>query len=64
MLPQGWYKICPFVFLGNLFLFIFLIGAQLLYNTVLISAVQQHGSATCIHMRPPSGPPSRAPSQF
>jgi len=27
------------------------------YNAALVSAVQ-HGSATCIHMRPPYGPPS------
>ena len=31
----------------------FLIGGQLLYNIVLVSAVQQHESALSIHISPP-----------
>ena len=61
MLPQGWYKTFPFLFSGNLFLFIFLIGAQLLCNVILVSAIQQHGSAPCRHTCPPYGPPSHPP---
>ena len=34
------------------FLFIFFIGGQLLYNSVLVSAAQQHESAGCIHTAP------------
>ena len=34
--------------------FFFLIEVQLLYNVVLVSAVQQSESAVCVHMSPPS----------
>ena len=34
--------------------FFFLIGVYLLYNVVLVSAVQQRESAVCIHISPPS----------
>ena len=34
-------------------LFFFLIGIQLLYNAVLVSAVQQNESAIRIHIYPP-----------
>ena len=39
-----------------LFVFINLIGGELLYNPVLVSAIHQHESATGIHMSPPSWP--------
>ena len=32
----------------------FLIGGYLLYNVVLVSAIQQHESAISIHISPPS----------
>ena len=32
------------------------IGGELLYNVVLVSAVQQYESAICVHMSPPSLP--------
>ena len=31
----------------------YVIGVQLLYNIVLVSAVEQHGSAPYIHISPP-----------
>ena len=34
--------------------FFFFIGVQLLYNVVLVSAVQQSESVTCICVSPPS----------
>ena len=34
--------------------FFFFFEIQLLYNVVLVSAVQQSQSAVCVHMSPPS----------
>ena len=34
--------------------FFFFIGVHLLYNVVLVSAVQQSESVTCIYVSPPS----------
>ena len=48
----------PFVYLKKLFLNLFLIGGELLYNVVLVSAVQQCESAISIHISPPSYPPT------
>ena len=45
-----------------LYLFIFLIGAKLLYDVMLISAVQQYKSAIIIHMTTPFCAPSPPPS--
>ena len=39
-----------------------LIGGQLLYNIVLISAIHQHESATGVHMSPPSWTPLPSPT--
>ena len=36
------------------FFFLFFIGVHLLYNVVLVSAVQQSESVTCIYVSPPS----------
>ena len=36
------------------FCFVYLIGVQLLYNVVLVSAVQRSESALCIHISPPA----------
>ena len=36
------------------FFFFFFFEIQLLYNVVLVSAVQQSESAVCVHMSPPS----------
>ena len=41
-----------------LYLLIFLIGAKLLYNVMLISAVQQYKSAIILHITTPSWAPS------
>ena len=41
----------PLIHLGS---HLFIIGIELLYNVVLISAVQQRESAMCIHIFPPS----------
>ena len=50
--PMCWYINFP---ITQCFLnFFFLIGVQLLYNVVLVSAVQQSESAICIHISPPS----------
>ena len=42
----------------------FLIVVWLFYNVVLVSAVQQHESAICIHVSPPSRPPLPYPSRL
>ena len=44
--------------------FFFLIVVWLFYNVVLVSAVQQHESAICIHVSPPSRPPLPYPSRL
>ena len=41
--------------------FFFLIGVELFYNVVLVSAVQQSESALCIHVTPPSWPSLQLP---
>ena len=41
-----------FVLFFCLFVYLFLIGVQLLYNVVLVSAVQRSESAICIHISP------------
>mgnify|MGYP007134505402 CR=1 FL=1 len=38
----------------NITIYLFLIGGQLFYNIVLVSAIHQLESATGIHMSPPS----------
>ena len=43
--------------------FFFLLGGQLLYNIVVISAVHQHGSAIDINMSPALEPSSHLPPQ-
>ena len=39
---------------GNFFFNLFLIGGQLLYNVMLVSAIYQYQSAICIHVSAPS----------
>ena len=45
-------EILPLVFICVVYLF--LVGEQLFYNIVLVSAIHQYESATCIHTSPPS----------
>ena len=59
-------RLCPDAFF--FFLIYFLIGGNLLYSVVWVSAIHQRKSAVIIHVSPPSGAslpslchPSRAP---
>ena len=51
---------CPCERLGNMacsyqiFIYLFLIERQFLYNIVLVSAIHQYESAIGVHMSPPS----------
>ena len=42
------------IFTSDIYFLKFLIGRQLVYNLLLASTIQQHESAICIHMSPPS----------
>ena len=44
------------VALKRLFKYLFLIGGSLLYNVVLLSAIQRRESALSMHMSPHSSP--------